>query len=185
MTRGAGRSVGPPGHSLLLSRRLVNRTHSSILVAGAAIWSNSPRQAHRLSWRRHRRTRVLGPGRSRSAAFIRHDLTLPLDLGRRFKLVPCWEVAEHLPESAADTLLDTIVRHVAEYLVFSAAARGQGGSGHINEKSASWWRRRLVTHGLRLFGPETNRLRRILRQVVGPCWWYARNVQVFKKEDDG
>lgn len=80
--------------------------------------------------------------------FIDHDLTTPLDLGRRFDLVTCLEVAEHLPSDASETLVDSLCRH-ADVIVFSAAVPGQGGTGHINERRASFWAALFGTHGYR------------------------------------
>src|SRR4051812_17504617 len=42
---------------------------------------------------------------------LEHNLTAPFSLGRRFDLVLCLEVIEHLPESSEDTLLKTITEH--------------------------------------------------------------------------
>ena len=51
---------------------------------------------------------------------LRHDLSLPLDLGRRFDLVISLEVAEHLPAAAAEVFVDSLVRH-GDMILFSAA----------------------------------------------------------------
>ena len=41
--------------------------------------------------------------------FLPHDLTMPIHLERRFDLVLCLEVAEHLPADSAPTLVDSLV----------------------------------------------------------------------------
>jgi 2-polyprenyl-3-methyl-5-hydroxy-6-metoxy-1,4-benzoquinol methylase len=61
------------------------------------------------------------------------SLDSPLDLGRAFDLVISLEVAEHLPESAADAFIDSLVRH-GDVILFSAAIPFQGGHRHINEQ---------------------------------------------------
>jgi SAM-dependent methyltransferase len=71
--------------------------------------------------------------------FYAHDLRQPFDLGRRFSLVQCLEVAEHLPASSAVPLIDSLIRH-GEVIVFSAAPPGQGGHEHVNERSYDYWR---------------------------------------------
>src|SRR5262245_47100129 len=43
--------------------------------------------------------------------FLRHDLTRALDLKRRFDIVLCLEVGEHLPPHAAQILIDTLTLH--------------------------------------------------------------------------
>jgi 2-polyprenyl-3-methyl-5-hydroxy-6-metoxy-1,4-benzoquinol methylase len=65
--------------------------------------------------------------------FIATDLSQPIDLRRRFDLVQCLEVAEHLPADSADTLVDSLVRH-GSVILFSAAVPGQGGEHHVNEQ---------------------------------------------------
>src|SRR5579883_2041110 len=59
------------------------------------------------------------------------DLTKPFSLGRKFDMALCLEVAEHLPEAAADTLIASIVAHASD-VMFSAAAPGQPGQHHVN-----------------------------------------------------
>lgn len=67
------------------------------------------------------------------------DLRGEFNLGRRFDLVQCLEVAEHLPATSAQALVETLVRH-GDIVLFSAAPKGQGGTGHINEQSYEYWR---------------------------------------------
>jgi SAM-dependent methyltransferase len=78
--------------------------------------------------------------------FCAHDLRQPFDLGRRFSLVQCLEVAEHLPESSAEPLIDSLIRH-GEVIVFSAAPPGQGGHEHVNERSYEYWRALFLHRG--------------------------------------
>jgi glycosyltransferase involved in cell wall biosynthesis/SAM-dependent methyltransferase len=106
--------------------------------------------------------------------FIDHDLTAPLDLGRRFDLVTCLEVAEHLPAEAAETFIGSLCRH-ADVIVFSAAIPGQGGTGHVNERWLSFWAELFATHGYRPYDLLRSRLWWDER-----CeWWYRQNVIVF------
>lgn len=121
------------------------------------------------------------------------DLTQPLEVlslypsldgavpDARFECVVSWETGEHLPEAAADTYVDNIVRHVAGGLVFTAAEPGQGGDGHINCQPHEWWRRKFRDRGLVYLPEATERLRETWRWCTGGCTWYPRNVQVFTK----
>lgn len=78
--------------------------------------------------------------------FHPHDLSQPLQLGHRFDLVQSLEVAEHLPEAAADTFVDTLARH-GDLILFSAAVPHQGGEHHVNEQPLSYWRSKFAARG--------------------------------------
>ena len=67
-----------------------------------------------------------------------HDLTKPLNLNKKFDVVWCYEVAEHLPENSANNLINILVTH-GNIIVLSAARPGQGGEGHINEQPIEYW----------------------------------------------
>jgi SAM-dependent methyltransferase len=108
--------------------------------------------------------------------FVVHDLARPLALPRRFDLVVCLEVAEHLPPEAAETLVATLAR-LGSVVVFSAAVPGQGGTGHLNERPHAWWDRLFAARGFlpwRGFGGALTR--------PDVAWWYARNLVVYVRE---
>lgn len=113
---------------------------------------------------------------------IRHDLTTPIDLGRKFDLVTCIETAEHLPPSAADTLCQTIARHCAPngVLVFTAALPGQGGVDHLNEQPPTYWRDKLWrARRFTLNRPMTAEVALLWSYTCGALFWLPPNVQVF------
>jgi hypothetical protein len=59
-------------------------------------------------------------------------------MGRRFDLVQSLEVGEHLPLSAAETLVDSLTT-ASDRVLFSAAVKGQGGEFHVNEQPLAFW----------------------------------------------
>lgn len=77
--------------------------------------------------------------------FTRADLAGGVDC-TGFDLALCLEVAEHLPESAADLLVAGLAK--AGRVLFSAAIPGQGGVGHVNERWGSWWAEKFAAHGM-------------------------------------
>lgn len=107
-----------------------------------------------------------------------HDLTTPLDLMRTFDWVLCWEVAEHLPASAADTLCDTLRRHMrrGSRLLFTAAPPGQGGYGHVNEQPHTYWLERFHARGLGYDPDVTHALRAQWLKKAPKTPWYGRNL---------
>ena len=112
------------------------------------------------------------------AQFLPTDLAQPIDLKRRFDLVQCLEVAEHLPEAASRTLLNTLSRH-GDIVLFSAAPPGQGGEHHVNEQPYAWWRDRMAAQGFELF--DCIRPRVAKDRAVQP--WYRYNVFLYVRRD--
>lgn len=76
--------------------------------------------------------------------FMAADLTKPVTLKRKFELAQSLEVGEHLPTSAAETLVDSLTK-ASDRVLFSAAVTGQGGEFHINEQPLSFWQDRLLS----------------------------------------
>ncbi|MEO1638213.1 MAG: class I SAM-dependent methyltransferase [Pseudomonadota bacterium] len=111
-------------------------------------------------------------------AFVAHDLTTSLDLGRRFTLALSLEVGEHLPPAASATLVETLVGH-ADIVMFSAAVPGQGGEHHINERPLEDWRKEFARHGYVAF--DFVRPRLAGQKHVEP--WYRYNILLYVKED--
>lgn len=104
-----------------------------------------------------------------------------------FPLVLCLETAEHLPESAANTLCDTLVTAVEPpngLLVFSAATRGQGGAGHLNEQPRSYWLNKFDERGLERAASLTAHLSHLWKRAAPKAWWYGKNVMVFRMKED-
>ena len=108
----------------------------------------------------------------------RHDLRKPLALGRRFDLVLCLEVGEHLPEQYAATLVESLVRH-SPVVVFSAAIPGQGGQGHVNEQWQSYWAAIFAAHSYKPY----DCLRRDLWEHPEVARWYAQNTLLYADPD--
>lgn len=104
---------------------------------------------------------------------LRHDLRTPLDLGRAFDLVVCLEVAEHLDETHANTLIDSITRH-SEKCLFSAACPGQGGTHHVNCQWPEYWQDQFNKRGFSC--RDELRWKIWTEKEIEP--WYRQNVFV-------
>jgi SAM-dependent methyltransferase len=112
------------------------------------------------------------------AGFRAGDITRPLDLGRRYDLVQCLEVAEHVPAQAGPVLVDNLVRH-GDHILFSAAVPGQGGKGHINERPLSYWRELFARRGYAAF--DFVRPRIADRPEIE--WWYRYNTLLYVRDE--
>ena len=112
-------------------------------------------------------------------AFRAVDLTQDQALGRRFDLAQSLEVGEHLPESAAATLVASMVAH-ANCVLFSAAVKGQGGEFHINEQPLSFWQALFESHGFHAYD--------FIRPALAksPCVepWYKYNSVLYVHESE-
>jgi SAM-dependent methyltransferase len=106
--------------------------------------------------------------------FVGADLSRPLDVGRRFDLVQCLEVAEHIAPECAGTLVRSLVRH-GDLVMFSAATPGQGGEHHVNERPYSFWRALFAARGYDMYDAIRPLVR--LRADIEP--WYRYNTFVF------
>jgi hypothetical protein len=137
---------------------------------------------------------VISKGPGNEHWFFKLDLTEPIWIGEgagpanpelcdRFDLITCIEVAEHLPGSAADTLCNTIARHMHEgsRLIFSAAPPGQSGEYHQNLQPPSYWRSKLYECGISYLENETRLLSHLWSWTTGPMMWLGANVQVFDR----
>lgn len=82
--------------------------------------------------------------------FYRRDLSLPFELGRKFDLVLCLEVAEHLPARSARLFIRSLTS-LADTVVFSAAIPFQGGTNHLNEQWPEYWQNLFAGNGYLTF----------------------------------
>lgn len=108
--------------------------------------------------------------------FEPHDLSQPYIPLRKYDMAISLEVAEHLPESAADAFVQTLTR-CSENILFSAAVPGQNGVGHINEQWPSYW-----VPKFQALGYQCDAYARF------KFWhdedienWYRQNILLFKK----
>ena len=102
--------------------------------------------------------------------FLGHDLKLPFRLNRKFDLVVCLEVAEHLPVSSADILIQTLVSH-SNVILFSAAIPGQGGQNHINEQWPEYWANFFLNHNY------------VFLDIVRPLIWENSSIDFWYRQN--
>lgn len=103
------------------------------------------------------------------------DLERVLDVGQRFDLTICVEVAEHLSASRAPALVRGLCAS-SNLVLFSCAIPGQGGTGHVNEQWPQYWSDLFAALGYACF----DILRLPLWQAEAE-WWYVQNVLTFAK----
>ena len=105
-----------------------------------------------------------------AANFMVRDLAAPLNLGRKFALVQCLEVAEHIDPSRAEAFVSELTR-LGDLILFSAAVPYQLGTGHVNERFIDYWVRLFRQHG---FQPA---------DAIRPAIWDNENVEVCYRQN--
>jgi len=105
------------------------------------------------------------------------DLTKSFDVGRRFDLANCLEVAEHLPAEAAPVLVENLVR-LAPVVSFSAAIPGQYGLHHVNCQWPEYWTTLFSRHSYR----PVSMLGWQIWDNKEVAWWYRQNLMLFASE---
>lgn len=108
------------------------------------------------------------------AAFRSTDIARPFDLGRRWGLVQCLEVGEHIPPAQSATLVENLVRH-GDHILFSAAEPGQGGHHHINEQPLDFWRQLFAAHDYQAYDP----VRPVVHADPAIDRWYRYNTLLY------
>lgn len=109
---------------------------------------------------------------------VLHNLTIPYETEIKFDLAVCLEVAEHLPESAAETIVSSLT-NASDLILFSAAIPNQSGQNHINEQWPSYWQAKFLTRGYFAF----DILREKFWQHENIEWWYKQNIILYAKKD--
>jgi SAM-dependent methyltransferase len=107
------------------------------------------------------------------------DLSKPFALGRRFDLVQCLEVAEHIEASSADALIDSITHHAERFVLFSAAPPGQGGENHVNEQTYGHWRSAFARRGFDAF----DFIRPAILGDSNVSFWYRYNMLLYVRRE--
>jgi SAM-dependent methyltransferase len=112
--------------------------------------------------------------------FVAQDLAAPLSVDRRFDLAISLEVAEHLPEWASRTFIQSLTA-LADVVVFSAAVPFQTGPGHVNEQWPAYWAQRFADCGY----VSIDCLRPLLWERDEIEDYYAQNVIVYSTPEAG
>lgn len=108
--------------------------------------------------------------RSPSIRLVTHDLERPLPVRERFDLAMSVEVAEHLTEGRADSLVRELCG-LSSFVLFGAAIPGQGGVNHINEQWQSYWARKFASHDY------------VALDLLRPTFWSTRDIPVHYRQN--
>lgn len=94
--------------------------------------------------------------------------------------VLCMEVAEHIDPAQEDLVVEKVVSTVGKTLIWTAAAIGQGGIGHINCKDKQDWADKLTKAGLVRNYKKEARLIEYAKQGFS-MGWFVNNLLYFER----
>lgn len=107
-----------------------------------------------------------------------HDLTEPYY--NLSDYVQTFEVGEHIPEKYESIFIENICNNAKKGIIMSWALPGQGGDGHVNEKSTSYIIKKIEKYGFKLNREKTNEIRENI--IISPNFIYFKhNLLIFDK----
>lgn len=106
--------------------------------------------------------------------FEQADLTFGFRVNQRYDMAISLEVAEHLPETSADQLVQSLCI-ASNVILFSAAIPGQNGEGHINEQWPSYWNQKFKENGY----VGTDYFRWLFWNNPNVENWYKQNILLY------
>ena len=96
------------------------------------------------------------------------------EVNEKYDLCISVEVAEHLPESKAESFIDLLCQS-SDTILFGAAINYQGGTNHINEQWQTYW--------IKLFKARDYECIDCIRGAIwnnaSVEWWYRQNTFLF------
>ncbi len=96
---------------------------------------------------------------------------------KRYDIVMCLEVAEHLPAKSAELFVESLCT-LSDVVLFSAAIPAQEGTMHINEQFHEYWGSIFTQKGYL----AVDCLRPRIWNDTKIQWWYRQNIMFFVKE---
>jgi len=102
--------------------------------------------------------------------FLSKDLNQSFVLDRNFNLCICLEVAEHLPESSAHHLINSLAG-LSPVILFSAAVPNQGGQNHLNEQWPEYWAEKFSKHEY------------VFLDIIRPLIWNNPKVEFWYRQN--
>ncbi len=113
-------------------------------------------------------------------AFRVVDLSGPWTLDRKFDVILCLEVAEHLDERCSTPLIEALTAHSDE-IIFSAACPRQPGQHHVNCQWPAYWQERFNACGFSC----SDAIRWRIWNETDVDVWYRQNMFVARRDARG
>ena len=111
--------------------------------------------------------------------FRQIDLSKEWNLNRKFDVVICLEVAEHLDIKFAPMFIESLTKH-SDYIVFAAACPDQNGQNHINCQWSNYWQN--IFNNLGFSCSDEMRWKIWDESDIEP--WYRQNIFIAQRSPD-
>jgi hypothetical protein len=102
----------------------------------------------------------------------------------KYDVAVCMEVAEHIPANDSSKLVKNVTNSTSNFVWWTAAPPGQGGTGHINCRDICYWVREFESCGFvaqweMTYEAKTQMLK--IADITQAYPWFRDNVTIFKK----
>lgn len=129
-----------------------------------------------------RRVGFEGEWAASSGHEMRHEMRLqnleqPIITDEKFDFAMCVEVAEHLSEDRAPSLVRDLCKF-SDFVLFGAAIPGQGGVNHINEQWQSYWAEKFAANGYLPYDVVRPRV----WEDDEVLYWYRQNLLLYVRD---
>lgn len=105
------------------------------------------------------------------------DLSVAIDLQKRYDCVLSLEVGEHIPAEFEQVFIDNICRHARRHVLLSWAVEGQPGTGHVNCRSNEYVAAAMQRSGFDVVPEHSMVLRR-----QSSLWWFGNTLMWFQRQ---
>jgi hypothetical protein len=109
--------------------------------------------------------------------FIEVNFEQKIALDMKYNLAISLEVAEHISQEHAARFIDSLI-NASDFILFSAAVPGQGGTHHVNEQWPDYWNRLFNERGY----IAADFLRKRLWNENVAVWYKQNSFLYIKKE---
>lgn len=106
------------------------------------------------------------------------DVSIELNLSRKFDCVISVEVAEHILPQNSEIFVKNCINHSNRFIVVTAAPPGQGGHGHINCQPLSFWIELFEKNGAKRDIETENQVLELWKNITPE--YITRNLIIFK-----
>ena len=108
------------------------------------------------------------------------DITIDLNLNRKFDCVISFEVGEHINPDGTEMFINNLTSYSDKYIILTAAPPGQRGTGHINLRNKDFWIESIVSKGFLYQKELVKRYKKVWKEFNVEKY-IINNLMIFEK----